>query len=81
MAAHSSDCPPQVLPSLGDHKELEAELGEVLRFPDVAVTTLIFANPRYVNQTTKARQVGLTGLVFIETIFGTRLSGGGGDRT
>ena len=60
---------------------LEAELGEVLRFPDVAVTTLIFANPRYVNQTTKARQVGLTGLVFIETIFGTRLSGGGGDRT
>ena len=34
--------------------------------------------PTYVYQTTKARQVVLTGLVFIETGCVTRLSGGGG---
>ena len=37
--------------------------------------------PIYVCETTKARQHSLTGLVVIETGCGTRLSGGGGNRT
>lgn len=37
--------------------------------------------PRYVHETTKARQHSLTGLVWFETGCATRLSGGGGDRT